>query len=318
MNCAQIRYGVAIGGLDEPVPTAYSDRVVLSWINAAYYQAWHYMRLAREDYFRVQMRSTDAVQTIRGYAYNPASLALVSGTRAYTLPPDFSELKSIRCITSGRQQILFSMGDESNPDWIDSLVKSETNTTWISEWFRWAVVGDRTLVFSPIPREALDIELTYNRRLGPMFEYSTGTITRSGPSLNTIAGTSTTWTDSGIVAGMELLAGVSSRAAIDPNFQYPVVATVTSNTALTTQLNYMGVTDPTPIPYILASVPEVPEPYHPAMVEYAITRGKAKDRHPDKAFWASLAKDLFGNLEVGAEHRQISDPRFAEGFLEGW
>ena len=79
-------------------------------------------------------------------------LTLVSGTSEYTLPVGFLTVQSIRCTTSGREHVIFEASSISDEDFTEG---QRTDLTIENpSRYRFALVGERTIIFSPIPRES--------------------------------------------------------------------------------------------------------------------------------------------------------------------
>ena len=80
-------------------------------------------------------------------------LTVASGTTEYTLPLGFLTVQAILCTTSGREGVVFEARDIYDADFVYGLREDVSVETPSKYYF--AMVGERTIKFSPVPREAL-------------------------------------------------------------------------------------------------------------------------------------------------------------------
>lgn len=233
-------------------------------INEVYELIQPTLRLARRHYFARRMLSTDASSTILRQTYAPSSLTLVSGTRTYTLPPDFVEVIRLSPLISTtdttNQGVRFTHRDVAAPEFVDrDLAGSQSGGPG---HYLFDIQGDRTLRISPSARAAMDVELVYVAQRPGLYRTQTGTVSVAAL---VVTGTSTVFSDAALQMGaMELILGTSASATVPtPSLQttYPAVSSLDSST----QLTLVG---PTPGTYaagtgfILSAVPQVPVVHH--------------------------------------------------------
>src|SRR5690349_15986438 len=87
--------------LDESSASFWTDAQLTRYLNRAKDRVWSRIRALEEDYFDISRTSLDGTLTINGESYAASSFAIAVGTSDYNLPPDFVEMRSVECITSG-------------------------------------------------------------------------------------------------------------------------------------------------------------------------------------------------------------------------
>src|SRR5574341_626863 len=89
-------------------------------LNNGYHEVAKLIRRQRKDHLTRTMLSTDASALILGRTYAPSALQLVAGTAAYTLPPDFLEMRTLRVITADREHYRVELRDANHKDFLDA------------------------------------------------------------------------------------------------------------------------------------------------------------------------------------------------------
>lgn len=145
--------------LDESSASFWSDAQLNRYINRAKDRVWNRVKSLNEDYFAVTRRSTDGSLTILGETYSAASFAIAAGTRDYTLPPDFAEMRLIRCITTGFEDIRFIYRDLSAPAMRRMLEVVENLDP--GDFYFDAIAEPPVMRIAPLSNTALDLEITY-------------------------------------------------------------------------------------------------------------------------------------------------------------
>ena len=102
-----IRTGGTVSGL-------WTDEEVLDAVNTAVDTAYSLLRLADSEIVTKSVRSTDASTDLISETYAPSSLAIVSGTSDYTLPPDLVALVALIPVTAGYTDIRFRVAKPYN------------------------------------------------------------------------------------------------------------------------------------------------------------------------------------------------------------
>lgn len=145
--------------LDESSASFWTDATLNRYINRAKDRVWVRVRSLNEDYFIARRTSEDGAVTILGSSYNcNTSLTLSTSTRYFTLPPDFSEMKQIECITSGYEDLMFHYRDINSPDMRAAMAITDALAPGD---FYFDIIEKRTLVIAPYTDTELDIRVTY-------------------------------------------------------------------------------------------------------------------------------------------------------------
>lgn len=186
---------------------------------------------------------------------------LVADQQYYQTPEDCIRVKSVTAVISGIQYVLTEVPDE---DTWNRLNATDTSSSQPSHFF---IRGNDEFGIFPIPAVSVTTggRVNYERRMRDMSaaDYSTGTITTTLNSA-TVTGSGTTFTAA--------MVGRSLKVA-DPNgdgMWYKIAAYVDANT-LTLENTYAGVTAAS-LAYSIGELPDIPEEYHEALVDYALFR----------------------------------------------
>lgn len=323
MNLASIRSAVrgiltAGGAINTNIntDTFWVDKEINYYINNAIKQIYRTIKRAQADYFTRILRTTDSALLLMGRTFTPSTLALVSGTGNYTLPPDFVAMKLITDLSS--DPLRFTATDVTTERF---RVSMNENAIANSRELYYDIIGLKTLVLRPIPVDSRDIEFIYQKALPSLTEYTTGSITTLNNGSNSVTFTGTTLTNF-VVAGDELIVGTSTTVApiADPAIDYPVIRSVDSATTATLDAPYTGSNVVSGSLYIAAGVPEFPSPYHDAIVHLAVKLAAMQgpnphinlsNNHGTEA--AQILRQLIDDIEV----RQVSDVITSEAYLEG-
>lgn len=262
------------------------------------------VRRQRQDWHTVHRRSTDATTFIRTENYNPTSFRLVAGTATYTLPPDLLELRFVRCVTAGREHVAFELVAENQDEGMRVRRRPDPTAGQQGTRFLCILTGQRSMVVVPTPQETLELELVYVTQPRRLVLYSTGTITTVNGSTALLTAGSADWTEraSGIVVGDEILIGTSATApTASLDARYPRLLTGnTGGTEAGLAEPYLGATGGALL-YRLASVPDLPEDWHYAIVFFAV--------------WALLAKSVEEGQGPAAERAWQDWQRIAAALI---
>ena len=321
MNFSQLKIAVkdyitAGGGQNTVInsDTFWSDSEIKLALNNAQKQLYNIIRRARRDFFTRILRSTDSSLVINGQTFTPSSLAWVSGTGNYTLPPDFVRMKLITDLSDDRIRMVW--GDIAT-NAFRVLMNSDASNT--AREYLWDILGIRTLLVRPIPQEARDFEFIYEKLLATMREWQTGTLSLTNASTT---GTFNAAADiqNRLVVGDEIIIGTSASAqsTADPNEVYPVVKSIDSSTQITLAGPYLGTTV-SGFAYTASSVSEIPAQHHELLILIAAQILFKKGTNPSGDAAAecqeridALMPDLIGDVEI----RQGSDNEYVQAYLE--
>jgi len=296
VNLAQIvRLGLlearAVKQSGSLVPSV-STSELYAWANDANLQVEQRLRAVADDYFvrRLNSSSDTTAQKIMGVSYTPStSLQLAASTRAFSLPPDFLSLRSIRCVSSGYEDTHFYQMDLTHARFQSML--RDTAEAAPGEDLYYDIQGERTLYLAQPVSSALDIEIAYVARTKKLTVYQTGTIAVT-TGTTAVTGSSTTWS-SGTpfdTAYLDIHYGTSGSATVptaDPSTEYDDVnrarvSSITTDTALVVATNRVG-TLASGTGYLLASVPVVPEDFHAGLAAYVAGMILLGDGNPKAA-----------------------------------
>ena len=323
MNLATMRSAVrgiltAGGGINTNInsDTFWHDREINYYINNAVKQIYRTIKRAQADYFERILRTTDSALLLMGRTFTPSTLALVSGTGNYTLPPDFIAMKLITDLST--DPLRFSACDVTTERF---RVSMNENAIANSRELYYDIINLKTLVIRPIPVDARDLEFIYQKAIPSLTEYSTGNVTAVTNGANTVTFSGTDL-DAFVVAGDELIIGNSATVAPtpDPSIDYPVIRSVDSDTQVTLDAPYTGTTISSATKYISANVPEFPAPYHDAIVHLAVQLAAMQGPNPHTSladYHGTIAGNVLRQLIDDIEVRQLSDVVTSEAYLEG-
>lgn len=253
-----IRSGGTLSGLW--TAEEYTDAV-----NTAVDSAYRVFRSAGADLVTKRMTSTDSAVDFISESYAPSSLRTVIDTSTYTLPPDFVHVVNILPTTSGFDGVSFRPANTTQKYFMEQQVIPVADLSAVgsggSQIFFYTIIGARTLLIAPAPKDAFDVRLTYQFRPHRLLYEQAGTVAVTNGNAP-VVGTSTVWVTNGIRTPADLVVGTGTGiAAVNVNTHYPAVTTLTSDTALTLTRTYQGATNLTAA-YALAMVPQLPEEYH--------------------------------------------------------
>ena len=155
--------------LDEPSPSFWSNANLTTFINRAKDRVWTDVRKVKDDYFIIRRTSLDGSLTILGESYSASGFAIAAGTTDYTMPHDLVELKLIQVITSGYEHVRFQMADLTDPGFRRAMEVTENTAPNV---FYADLVGERTMVIAPKSDTALDLRITYVRKLADLSDDS--------------------------------------------------------------------------------------------------------------------------------------------------
>lgn len=151
--------------LDETTAAFWTNAQLLVYINQAIDRVWNEVRKSRGDYFFKSLASTAASQTLLSETYAPSSLQIAVGAIEITLPPDFAELKLIRVTTADYEHVRFTQSELSDPTF-RAVLEDPDNVGPSS--FRYAIVGERTMLYGPRSDTLLNATYYYIFRPSPL------------------------------------------------------------------------------------------------------------------------------------------------------
>ena len=321
MNLAQLRVAVrdklsAGGGTSDALDADdfWKDSEVNYYLNEAQNKLYHAILRAKSDYFTRIITSSDANLTILGRTYDPSSLAMVQDQGEYTLPPDF--VRGVGFYDARADETVWFRWSDIKRSEFKRLYQQGNIPGVNYGTLLLDVINARTLVVRPKPNENFDTTLLYVRRLGPLNDYTTGTVAVTNGS------TTATFTSADVAnnfqVGDELLVGTASTApSPDPNTVYPVIAAI-SDPTVTLDGPYTGVNG-SGLNYIRSRVSEIPHQHHYALVLGAIVEGFQKGTNPNptsvamyKTDYQAAVQDVIAEVET----RQSVDFETAEAYME--
>ena len=151
--------------LDEATAAFWTNAQLLIYLNRSKNRVWREVRKLKEDFFLIQRTSTDGALTILGESYTASSFAIVAGTRTYTLPPDFVEMKLIEVTTSGYEFVRFQHLDLAKPE---HRALRRLTDQYAPSVFIFDLIGSVTMTIAPLSNTALDLRLSYIRRIADL------------------------------------------------------------------------------------------------------------------------------------------------------
>lgn len=286
---------------------------MLTWANQGKDRVEKVLRQAKEDYNLLIMQSDDATFRWCGVTYDPSSFQLLTTTRRYTLPPDCLEIRRIRCITSGYEDVQFLHLDLSTPDFKRIEEDPEVNSGTIV----WDILGENTLYIANYPPATIDIEIAYIPRTAPLQIYTTGTVSLTQGSASVTGGT-TSWVINEVRSPLELIVSADGTAPkivsatstgtwVDPAETYYPVSTIDSDGGLTLAGTWLKANAATK-GYILATVPSLPAEHHQTIADYISYRALKKSRNPEQDSFKKAFDDAIKEMKGDIQERQSHNP----------
>ena len=298
----------------------WNDTQLLQLANQAQRKLWLIIRRAHKNYFTRTLRTTDSALTILGQTFTPSSLAWVSGTRSYTLPPDFMRMLSCTDLTaSGDGDRLRLTFRDLRTEGMRALMNQSASSTPAGGFYA-DIVDKRTLLIRPIPASARDWEFIYERRLPPLRTRSTGTATIANGG-TTVTFSATTLANRFMQVGDELIFSTSMSApTADPSETYPVIESVDSATQVTLEGPYYTTdgSNLTAVGFIAARVSDIPDELHDALVFYMVK--EAFKFGPNASLESSMLyqgmfDDQVQDIINDVETRQLNDGEEVSPYL---
>lgn len=152
LTLANIRSKVR-GHIDEPTEAYWTDVELNGLISDAEVDLWTKINQIRKDYFLANF-----------------TLSVVAGQFRYQtadgMPTDMSRIETIRTITSGFTDMIWTPGNPTTPEWVDGL-RADTPVFNPYQQF-YALRNVNTLDLSPLPQQALQASVDYIQQPTPM------------------------------------------------------------------------------------------------------------------------------------------------------
>lgn len=329
MNAAQIirlaLFNADAVNEDNTTDPLFTQAELLAWASDATWEAEAELRRAKEDYGLLLLQSGDATFRWAGFTYDPSSLELTSADTRYELPPDLLTLKSIRCITTGYNDIKFREVDLSSEEFKAGQSYGFEGGTSDGELL-YAVVGENTLMLAYPPSTTLAIEITYIARTAPLQIYTTGTITTVTDSAS-VSGGSTAWVVNEVRNNVELIVSADATAPkivsqttggtwVDPSAKYYPVQSIDSAGGLTLSGAWLlaGVAG---YGYMLATRPALPHDHHMQIVDSLVARIKLKAENKGSDAYLKLSDLGKKKMISDVTERQLDTRRTVEDYVAG-
>lgn len=145
--------------LDESTPGFWTNAALNQYINESMALVWTEVRKLKADYFLKSLLSTAGTVTLLdSQSYAASSFQIVAGTREYTLPQDFAEMKLIECTTSGYEYLVFTYRDFASLEMRAARMLTDNQTP---VGFYFTILGERTLSIAPKSDTTLDLRIWY-------------------------------------------------------------------------------------------------------------------------------------------------------------
>jgi hypothetical protein len=257
---------------------------LMAWLNDGNWELEKSLRSIYNDWFvKVMNSQTDTTaQKLNGIDYNPSvSLKLPASTPRITLPPDFSQLRSLRVVTQGFEFMEFQAQDVGSNIFQEYIRVPNAYTTPPGGRIYYHIIADRTLYITPMLNADVDLEMVYVARPKMLVNYNTGTISVLDQQV-AVTGVGTAWHAGSPLddAFLDLMVGTATFSSVSPAWDYDGVnlmrvASINSDTSLTLASAKVGAVAGNS--YILSSIPSIPPEHHAALADYVTAQmfGKA-------------------------------------------
>jgi hypothetical protein len=234
-------------------------------------------------------------------------------------------LKSLRCITSGYEDMVFREVDMSSQEFKDGQAYAVESGTGDTELL-FDVVGENTLILAYPPSATIDLELTYIGRSAPMSIYSTGTVSATQGSAS-VSGGGTSWVINEVQNNVDLIVSTDATAPkvvssttggvwVDPSSVYAPVQSIDSDGGLTLTGAWLK-TSVVGRGYLLASVPVIPPEHHMQIVDGLVASIKMKAENPGSTAYEKLADKGAKRMTSDVRERQLNTRRTVEDYVAG-
>lgn len=307
-----LRTGNAASGM-------WSDEEAISAANVAMDKCARLLRLSGSELLTKTLESTAASTDYTSQIYDPGSLTILPNTTQYTLPPDFVRILALRATTVGFEGVKFHPSTFNNKTFMSqqSINADELPSANNSDQEFWyTIMGSRTMVIAPTPKDTIEVELVYHFRPRRMRYTTQGTVQRTNAAV-TVQGNGTTWLSAqGLSFPCELLVGtfVSPTAAVTLDVWYPRVTTVDTDTSLTLA-RVATVTDGVGQNYCLVHAPRLPEEHHTWLAELtAAIMLRKVDADLSAKLQQDLAQQLLEQVLPETTLRQLQESLITEAF----
>jgi hypothetical protein len=268
----------------------------------------------------VQTLSTSSPAFTReGETYTPSTaLVMAAGSTTLSLPPDIGEIVRLLCTSDTTTRFIPAQFESQY--WVDMEqgAKNQDGTFVLGigasgQSFYYDTIAERTLAITPPAPVAFSLAIDYTPMKRPLYYSNAGTISITQGATG-IVGVGTTWLTDGIFTGAsnqraELLSGLNTLDATGVRLDrdYPVVASITSDTVATLQLPWA----PTTVAagsFILAMVPTLPRVYHRWIARLTSVYMLTKVNPDLSDRYAKQVKESFSaGIAPTANRRQIQD-----------
>ena len=297
------------------VSAMWGDEEVLQAVNTSMEEAASVLRAADSPYLKRIIRSDGATMDLISEVYDPASLAVVPDQLDYVLPPDCVSIVSIRALGDQFSGVRFRPAKDTQKAFVDqlSIQTSDLGTVEAGDATYWYTrVGDQGLRIVPMPKNDIDVELTYYYRPAKLRYYSTGTVSGT-VSLLPVTGSSTLWYSAGLREPAELMLSLASITAVDLSTVYPSVRSIVDDTTLT--MKRPNATTFGPVAYFLAMIPTLPQEHHAwlAQMTAACMMRKVSIELSDK-MKAELRAQLVSKVQPEVVRDQVQESYAVEPF----
>lgn len=315
-------------GVDALLPMSgassmWPDEEMVDLVNEAYESTLRRFRLVHGKWGLTTLNVDSTPFTREGETYTPSSSLVISSTQQkLLLPPDFAELIRIKCTNDRSVRVLPAQAETYH--WLD-LEQSgydDLNQPLASQprgmVFYYDIVDQRTLFLTPPVSGTYNLEIDYVPMKRPLYYSNSGEITVTSLT-TTINGANTKWLDDNIYTATsgqsaELIVGTSDPQSnlIRVDKDYPVVASITSNTGATLA-NVWGTASVISTPAILTMAPVLPREYHRwiARITSSLMLSKVNPELADK-YVARFMNQFSENIAPTIKRRQSQDSRVVE------
>lgn len=211
----------------------------------------------------------------REWRTSTATFSLVASQQYYQMPEDAIRLRWLTVTIGGIAYPLREVPDEDS--WRQLNIKTFTSS--IPEFFY--IRGSDEFGIFPVPSASVATagSISYERRMRDMVaaNYATGTISLTTDSA-TVTGSGTSFTAAMVDRWLSVTTDTGD------GIWYKVV-TFNSSTSLTLENTYGGATDSS-LSYAIGELPDIPEEFHEALIDYACYRYYRRRRD------ITLARDM--------------------------
>lgn len=277
-----------------------SATAYLDFLNEAKDEVWTALKTMNQDYFGETSQNIDPTAD----NYFPS---LVSTTRNYTLPKDFSAIRFIEPVSPGFEQIVFKFCNLESPEFQSARRSANVDKTLspsVEYWY--TIFGKDQFIMAIWPEQTMAVTLYYIRRLHDIIAFNVGTATVASASTDvTLNSTAYTVTQMNAMVGQHFIVNgldFGLITAVNQAIQHLTLDVAAPSTQTTK--TYV----------ITEDLDEIITPFDKKIADYCVKKIMLSAQADEWAKWTEEWKKDLLTLQTGAAPRNQADAQFVQDF----